>query len=369
MNGRAITREALARYTGALARERGRIDLDPAEQRRILARLIDEEVLLQYGIALGLDRSEPSARRAIVSAVVDSLTTAAMREPERAELEAFYRERRQSFARSGRCRSNSRWCRWVRSPRTRRNGVPARSRSARAPRESLTALGRELGAALDPPPPSGPTATDALRDRFGGIVVQALTRLAPGETSDPVRAMDGYWVGESSRAKRASSAARRRPRRRPPGVDPAAPRRAAPAGDRRVARERVDRDRGPGAGGGRGERAVSAEGCVRRGGRDVRPRTSSSGPRRSFAPVRSRPPAECSPNLPLAPLEATTGSRMRGRAPTPPGALRPLRTAAALQCRRRFAHVPDQADGREGAQDVVGDVDLPPAEALAPLDW
>ena len=33
-----------------------------------------------------------------------------------------------------------------------------------------------------------------MRDRFGGIVVQALARLAPGETGDPVRAMDGYWV-------------------------------------------------------------------------------------------------------------------------------------------------------------------------------
>jgi peptidyl-prolyl cis-trans isomerase C len=59
--------------------------------------------------------------------------------------------------------------------------------------ESLAVLGRELGEAIDPPP-TAPTTSDALRDRFGGIVVQALARLEPGEVSDPVRAMDGYWV-------------------------------------------------------------------------------------------------------------------------------------------------------------------------------
>jgi len=194
VNGHAITRDALARYTGAMARERGRIDLDPAEQRRILDRLIDEELLLQYGIALGLDRSEPNARRAIVSAVVDSLTTATMREPERAELEGFYRERGQPFARSGPLQVELALVpvgAIAEDQAKRRAGeIAQRARAG----ESLTALAGELGEAIDPPLPPGPTTNDALRDRFGGIVVQALARLAPGETSDPVRAMDGYWV-------------------------------------------------------------------------------------------------------------------------------------------------------------------------------
>jgi hypothetical protein len=194
VNGTAITRDALARYTGALARERGRIDLDPVEQRRILDRLIDEELLLQHGIALGLDRSEPNARRAIVSAVVDSLTTESMRDPSRAELEAFYRERSKTFARPGPLQ--------VELARVPVGAFPedeAKRRAAEIARraragESLAALGAELGSPLDPPLPPGATSNDALRDRFGGIVVQALTRLAPGETGDPVRAMDGYWV-------------------------------------------------------------------------------------------------------------------------------------------------------------------------------
>jgi hypothetical protein len=194
VNGQPITREALARFTGALARERGRIDLDAAEQRRILDRLIDEELLLQHGIALGLDRSEPSARRAIVSAVVDSMTTASMREPERAELEAFYRERRRDFARPGPLQVEVALVAVGATPEgeaKRRAGEIARR--ARAG-ESLTALAAELGEALDPPLPAGRIRLDALRDRVGGIVAQAITRLSPGEISDPVQAADGYWV-------------------------------------------------------------------------------------------------------------------------------------------------------------------------------
>jgi hypothetical protein len=194
VNGLPITRDALARFTGALARERGRIDLDPAEQSRILGRLIDEEVLLQHGIALGLDRSEPDARRAIVSAVVDSMTTASMREPSRADLEAYYRDQGKSFARRGPLQVEVAWVPVGAIPddeAKRRAGEIARR--ARAG-ESLAALAAELGSPLDPPLPPGPATPDALRDRFGAVVVQALARLAPGETGDPVRAVDGWWV-------------------------------------------------------------------------------------------------------------------------------------------------------------------------------
>lgn len=196
VNGEAITRDELARFTGAIARERGRVDLDPAEQRRILDRLIDEELLLQHGIALGLDRSEPSARRAIVSAVVDTLTTNSMREPTRDELEAFYAERSADFARPGPLQVEVALVPVPAIPEAEAKQRAAEiTRRARAG-EAFATLAEQLAAPLDPPLPAGPTSVDALRDRVGGIVVQALARLSPGETSDPVRAMDGWWVAQ-----------------------------------------------------------------------------------------------------------------------------------------------------------------------------
>jgi hypothetical protein len=190
VNGKPVTRDALARFTGAIARERGRLELDPAEQRRILDRLIDEELLLQHGIALGLDRSEPSARRAIVSAVIDTLTTAEMRDPDRSDLEAFYRDYGKTLARAGAVQVEVAFVPVGAiaedDAKQRASEIARRARAG----ESLAALGQPL----DPPLAAGPTNFDVLRDRFGNVVVQALAHLAPGEISDPVRAMDGYWV-------------------------------------------------------------------------------------------------------------------------------------------------------------------------------
>lgn len=194
VNGVPITQESLARFASAVARDRGRLDLDPAERRRLLSRLIDEELLLQRGITLDLPRREQSARSAIVTAMVDSLTSAEASEPTREDLEAFLRESPGSFVRPGRVTIEA-----VRVPLDLPTPADAPARAAEVARrakagESLAVIGAELAAPIDPPLPSGPISIDALRDRAGGIVVQAVSALTPGETSEPVRAMDGYWV-------------------------------------------------------------------------------------------------------------------------------------------------------------------------------
>jgi hypothetical protein len=191
VNGQPIEREALARFAAVLARERGRLELDPAEERRILDRLIDEELLLQRGLALGIERREPSARRAIVSAVVDGITSDDAREPDRAALETFYRENASRWTRPGDV--------LVEMARVPKDAPEADARAAEVVRrarigESLDVIGAELGAPIEPPLPPGRISPDALRDRVGDVVVQALLALLPGETSEPVRAFDGLWV-------------------------------------------------------------------------------------------------------------------------------------------------------------------------------
>jgi parvulin-like peptidyl-prolyl cis-trans isomerase-like protein len=194
VNGQPISREALARFVSAIARGRGRLELDRAEQQRVLARLIDEELLLQRGLSLGLERREPDVRRAIVAAVVDSITTEQMTEPTREDLEKYLRDNPAQFVRPGRVVIEA-----ARIPLAQPSPAEARERADEAVRraragESLGPIGAELGAPIDPPLPAGPIGVDALRDRAGELVVQAVARLAPGETTDPVRTMDGYWI-------------------------------------------------------------------------------------------------------------------------------------------------------------------------------
>ena len=98
VNGQPLSRESFARFTAAIAAERRSTTLDVAERRRLLERMVDEELLLQRGIALGLDRYEPTARSSIVSALIASVTAdAEAGEPDEAALRAFYAENRGRF--------------------------------------------------------------------------------------------------------------------------------------------------------------------------------------------------------------------------------------------------------------------------------
>jgi hypothetical protein len=194
VDGRPVSRETLARFAAAVARERGVLEFDPATQRQLLERLIDEELLLQRGLALDLARREPAARRAIVSAVIDGLTAEDDDRPERAALEAFYRENRREWTRSGPMRVEA-----VLVPIAETGGseAEARERALEAARraragESMAALALAHGNRPSLPP--GPLEVEALRERLGGAAVEALLGLEPGQTSEPVRGADGWWV-------------------------------------------------------------------------------------------------------------------------------------------------------------------------------
>jgi PPIC-type PPIASE domain len=65
-----------------------------AERREALDRIIDEELLLQRAMKLGLPESDPPSRKALVNAMLQlSIADAAKLEPTDAELAKFYAER------------------------------------------------------------------------------------------------------------------------------------------------------------------------------------------------------------------------------------------------------------------------------------
>lgn len=72
MNGRPILAADYARAVTAFAADR-REPPSSADRERILGTLIDEELLLQYGLAAGLVSSDRSVRDAVLRAVVESV--------------------------------------------------------------------------------------------------------------------------------------------------------------------------------------------------------------------------------------------------------------------------------------------------------
>lgn len=100
---RLILREAWQRAVAAVAADR-RAPLTPADERHILERLVDEELLVQHGVALGLVEQDARLRSTLVSEVMLAATQAARAEPDEARLRAFYDAQPERFAPAARLR-------------------------------------------------------------------------------------------------------------------------------------------------------------------------------------------------------------------------------------------------------------------------
>lgn len=195
VNGRPISGETFARFAGAVAAERKQTALDDATRRRLLTRMIDEELLLQRGIELGLHRHEPTARRSVVSALIASVTSEAeVEEPDEGALRGFYAENTERFARPGRLALDAALV----SVGERPDAVAYRraeelARRARAG-EDFRAVRLELGDDPVVPLPEGHLPVETVRQYLGPTPARTATELRPGEVSEPTRGSAGYYV-------------------------------------------------------------------------------------------------------------------------------------------------------------------------------
>ena len=90
VGGVEISRADYQRALGALAADK-RTPLTAADARRALDRLIDEELLVQRGLELGLGTGDLAVRKALVDAMIQfAAAEAAGRTPDETELREFY---------------------------------------------------------------------------------------------------------------------------------------------------------------------------------------------------------------------------------------------------------------------------------------
>ncbi len=100
VNGKAVTKEDYARAVAMVASDK-RTAVTDADRTYVLDRLIDEELLIQYGIDVGLVESDRAVRKAITEAMLSSVITEHTSErPSDDMLRAFYAENLSVFVRS-----------------------------------------------------------------------------------------------------------------------------------------------------------------------------------------------------------------------------------------------------------------------------
>lgn len=130
VDGRPIPREAVVRAVEALATDK-RNRVTKADEALALERLIDEEVLVQRGVALGLAETDLAARKAIVQSVLQlAVAERAGAEPSDGELRRFYRDNAAMFTAAPRVRATLAFVRRE-SGEARRAAVEAALRAGR----------------------------------------------------------------------------------------------------------------------------------------------------------------------------------------------------------------------------------------------
>jgi hypothetical protein len=194
VNGVVIREDEYRRLVAALASDR-RTPLTDADRRYVLDRLIEEELLVQHAVDLGLLHSDRRVRADLVSAVLGSVGAAAdTYDPSPDEVEAFYAENADYFATPGRL-----WVRELffgRGPDDRGDAQERARQAASHLRagEPLDTVREALADTPVAPLPSAPLPAAKLREYLGPTALSVALRLAPGGVSEPIPTPQGYLV-------------------------------------------------------------------------------------------------------------------------------------------------------------------------------
>ena len=197
VNGAAIRGENFERLVAGLESDT-REPANADDRRHVLDRMIDEELLVQRGVELGLTQYDRRVRANLVVAVIAAVTTEAEeREPTARELRDFYAENRDFFTRPGRQRVRQIFFR-VANP-AEQESASARASEARqriGAGESFADVRGALGDDEVSPLPDVALPAIKLREYLGPTALRSISSLEVGQVSQPVRSGVGFHLFE-----------------------------------------------------------------------------------------------------------------------------------------------------------------------------
>jgi parvulin-like peptidyl-prolyl isomerase len=195
VNGQPISAQEYGRVVEALAEDR-RSGVDDEQRRFVLKRLIEEELLIQRGLELGLAQHDSRVRKDLTAAVIDSVVAEVNDlRPDTAELRRFYDENRELFASSGQLRVRQVWFS-VADPAQAGAALERARQSADRLRngDDFATVRADLGDREIAPLPDALVPLVKLSDYLGPTAVRTLQAMKVGDVSDPVRSGTGYNV-------------------------------------------------------------------------------------------------------------------------------------------------------------------------------
>ncbi len=193
VGARFITQKEYRAQIERLAADK-RNPLTEADRVYALDRLIEEELLIQRGVEIGLTQSSPPVRKAIAAAMITQIVAeAAADEPTQAELRDLYAQNADFFSSPGRLH-----LRLIRIPL--RNAPDSALQSARAAHRSLLAgepfatVQKTWGDSSGLPLPDTPLPPMKVADYLGPSLTRAAMELEPGRFSKPIKSGSTYNI-------------------------------------------------------------------------------------------------------------------------------------------------------------------------------
>jgi hypothetical protein len=175
--------------------------VDEAMRRRVLDRMIDEELLVQRALELGLAVIDRRVRGELTSGLIDSIVSEAdADEPDDRAIARHYEENIDFFTRPGRLRAESLF---FSSRRDAEPGTPSPAERAALAVERLAEpdadaaferIESELADDQVSPIPNVLLPASKIRDYVGPTILRALEKLEVGRWSVPIENSGGFYV-------------------------------------------------------------------------------------------------------------------------------------------------------------------------------
>ncbi|MEN8159279.1 MAG: peptidylprolyl isomerase [Myxococcota bacterium] len=195
VNGALIRTDDWARLVEGVESDT-REKASPELRRRVLDRMIDEELLVQRAVELGLVDTDRRVRADLTQAMIQSIVVETQDEaPEPEELRRFYEEEAAFFTQPGRVRAAQVFFRVRGLAEEETSAARAGKAHARlVAGQPLPDVRAELGDEEVSPLPDALLPPAKLREYVGPTALRAVMALDPGAVSEPVRSGTGYHV-------------------------------------------------------------------------------------------------------------------------------------------------------------------------------
>ncbi len=195
VNGRPISAELFHRHLESVQSDPQGETLRSENRRSVLDRMIDEELLVQEAIRIGMPSRDRLARGYLVQSMLEFISgRVELASPTESQLESYYHENQGEFLRPGKLSLST----LVFDVYTENDDERIRQRAARA-REAILA-GRdwsEVAKSADSPVievPVAPLDAASVLEYLGPVAARTAFGLAEGQVSEPVRTKSGYLI-------------------------------------------------------------------------------------------------------------------------------------------------------------------------------